>query len=134
MLDEDAKRLELAKRYLSRRGYELPAAHDGVEALPLAWEDEPDFASMSQTDSGNRTRGQSAAHIWVQHPHTCPCCRGAYVEVEVMEGTDGVLIRPDTKQVWSHISLVQGNLVMVVEAANNGVTIYLSPYHGPKVR
>ena len=77
---------------------------------------------------------QKLGEIWVQHPQTCSCCQGTYVRVEVVEGTEGVLVRRDIKQVWSHIKLVQGNLAMVQEAGRDGLIVYLSPHHTPRVQ
>ena len=43
VVDDDAKTVELVKLYLSRAGYQVLTAYDGVEALRLARESSPDL-------------------------------------------------------------------------------------------
>jgi two-component system alkaline phosphatase synthesis response regulator PhoP len=43
VVDDDAKTVQLVKMYLSRDGYQVIAAYDGVEALRLAREAHPDL-------------------------------------------------------------------------------------------
>jgi two-component system alkaline phosphatase synthesis response regulator PhoP len=43
VVDDDAKTVQLVKMYLSRDGYQVLAAYDGVEALRLAREAHPDL-------------------------------------------------------------------------------------------
>jgi len=43
VVDDDAKTVELVKLYLSRDGYKVLTAYDGIEALRLARESRPDL-------------------------------------------------------------------------------------------
>lgn len=43
VVDDDAKTVELVKLYLQRDGYQVLAAYDGIEALKLAREGNPDL-------------------------------------------------------------------------------------------
>src|SRR3990172_6877417 len=43
VVDDDVKTVELVKLYLNRDGYRVLTAHDGIEALRLARESQPDL-------------------------------------------------------------------------------------------
>jgi len=43
VVDDDAKTVELVKLYLTRDGYRVLTAHDGIQALRLAREEHPDL-------------------------------------------------------------------------------------------
>jgi len=46
VVDDDAKTVELVKLYLSRDGYKVLTAYDGIEALRLARESRPDLVVL----------------------------------------------------------------------------------------
>jgi len=46
VVDDDVKTVELVKLYLSRDGYRVLVAYDGIEALRLAREGHPDLVVL----------------------------------------------------------------------------------------